>query len=130
MNSAKKYIVNAQKFINDKLSQSNYLYGEIFLEYRRIWLQLDNQTFIRAIETDFDSIKVLFNNTVDKTKEANFHSFNNINKILYILYNIVIELISFLKSKKNYPDSHRLSLYTSIIQLLLQEIKKYPESIL
>jgi hypothetical protein len=127
--TAKKYIVTAEKFINNKLQQINYLYGEIFLEYRRIWIQIDNQDFLRILERDFNSINTIFNQTVDYDIETNYHAFNNFNKILSTLKEIILRIIKFLKRKKHYPDSHRLTLYISIIDVCVLELERFPEPI-
>lgn len=127
--TAKKYIVSAEKFINDKLSQINYLYGQIFLEYRRVWIQIENNDLLRDLDKNFSLINTIFNHTVDYNIETNYYSFNNFTKVLNILKDIVITLTLFLKKKKNYPDSHRLTLYISIIDICIIELEKYPNPI-
>jgi CRISPR/Cas system-associated endoribonuclease Cas2 len=113
LKDAKRFLAETNRFLNDRLHKLNYLYGNAFTEYRKIWF------YFSGIQNSENKIIECFNEadrnfmiavTRGNTINANAFVYNWVNDICSALTNALSIIKEFLRDKKYYADLRRIEM--------------------
>lgn len=125
---AKRFMAETNRFLNDRLHELNYLYANIFSEYRKIWfyfkgVQNADTNIINCFnETDGYFVKVV---TRGNTPNANSFIYGWIFSICDALNESIQVIKDILKGQKYYADLRRVEMIERQVLGVKEMLEKY-----
>lgn len=127
----KKLIADTNRLLNSTLHECNYLYGEIFKEYRNAWFVFDSDKTRKSeidIKNSIERIEKCFNWIATHSNySTNYNAF-----IMRYLYNIVDALLNIAFSVRKlllYRDEYhiiqKIDMYSRQIKILEKKLDNW-----
>lgn len=132
----KRFIAETNRLLNSILNGSNYLYYNLFSEYRKVWFYLDDRSKYSNIEeqmvSTFNSIDKSFTWLVNRTATSmngNANAFSFTDKILRELLIVANFVKGVLTDKDKYSESRTIDIYINQIFDLLKQLNSWGKEI-
>mgnify|MGYP001240612540 CR=1 FL=1 len=128
---AKKFIADSNRFLNSILHECNYLLGEIYVEYRKVWFYTKQHTEIdvdRDIESRMLMINKHFNWLTTRSETSmngNANAFDFLGKISDNLLFIATGVKEVYKIKEHYADFQRLDVFINQLITIKKRIEDW-----
>jgi len=133
---ARQFLAEANRFLNFKLHETNYLYAWIYGEYRRSWFYFTADMHVLAAELRKQEREILEKfRQIDKAMEflvsrtgrpnGNYFAFKQFFLILEYLTDVV-ESLQEINSRRNYyAESHRLEIFRNHADRIREQLMNY-----
>jgi len=130
LKDAKKYLADTNRFLNNKLHELNYIYINVFAEYRKLWFyfaEKQMQRYEQDINETFKVIDFKFQNLyrVNYTVNGNYFAFLSLDKIARNIREVFSIIIEVQKAKKFYADAQRVYMFDTQAHRIIMELKNY-----
>jgi hypothetical protein len=128
---AKRFLNDANRLLNYVLHSSNFLYYNLFAEYRKAWFYMENNQKYPSpeeITNIFLSIDKSFNWLIARSGSSmngNINSFRFLEKILIELLKISIYLSQVNNDKNRTTEKHIIEIYINQINELIRQLKDF-----
>jgi hypothetical protein len=116
---AKQFLADVNRLLNQVIHELNYIYGNVFLEYRHNWGYFDGTR--KQLEKDIlrimQTIDRSFNLAVERAHltNGNHFAFSHILNIINETEGIILILSELLTERKHYAEVHRLEVYIKML---------------
>lgn len=128
LKDAKKFLAETNRFLNNRLHELNYLYGNIYQEYRKAWFYFESDKSIEISLIDiFQGIDKSFVLAVNKCRGSNGNHFT-FKHLIYICKNlkdIALKLRKLMINRKYYVEVQRLEMFIKALKNVDFELNSY-----
>lgn len=117
-------LAQCNKLLNLALIEVNYLYMNLFCEYRRVWLYSDTMPEIQLIQQKLTLIESHINNAVIRTNgiNGNHYPWSFLFKAIDIITECFSVIISNNETRGFYADAERCNLFIKQLKRLNDEL--------
>lgn len=130
------HLAKVNRFLNHKLHESNYLYSEVFCQYRENWFYFwhnkktyDGNLFAdqRKIEKHLEDAKTAFEMIVNRSHltNGNYFVWLHFNIIFNSMFEICQILEALQKSRSNGAEAERIRILSDRITICRNQINGY-----
>lgn len=126
--AAKQFLAVTNRFLNDQLHEINYIYINLFMEYRNIWFYLKGRENIdKQITNSMEAIAGYLENACSKSKtiNGNVFTFNHLFAACNELSEIARLAILVLTKKKRYNEVHRVKMFNNQLKSIVNRLMSY-----
>lgn len=137
LKAAKCFVAETNRFLNDILIQTNYLYIYCFTEYRKNWVFFSariSKVYMKLLSIErgiLDAVRDIehhFNLVVTRSHYPNGNHFTWSHLTKIIQQNLfILKLLEEFNQEKNNFTNKEIILYKHMAQNLLKQLKNYPE---
>lgn len=127
LKDAKRFLAETNRFLNNRLHELNYLYGNIYQEYRKAWFYFDGRDHDLTYNSIFQDIDKAFILSVNKCKGMNGNAFT-FKHLMFICKNlkeIAYKLRKLMTGKKYYVEVQRLEMFIKALKNVDTELNNY-----
>jgi hypothetical protein len=128
MKDAKRFLAETNRFLNERLHEINYLYGNIFVEYRKIWFYFDDkQKNEYRIAEAFENADKFFHRAATKshTINGNVFTFNYVFGVCNELQDAIKWIAEIMRKRNLFADIRRLMTFDRQLKQIVHEILSY-----
>jgi len=124
---ALRFLAETNRFYNSILHEQNYLYTQLFLEYRNTWFYI-SETQSNLLFNKFTEIDKNLNFVITKSTHypnGNPMTFQYLSRINTSLLNIVLTLRNMKLEKDYFHEVQRIDIYTNQINSLITNLNNW-----
>lgn len=126
--AAKQFLAETNRFLNAQFHEINYIYINLFMEYRNIWFYLKGRENIdKQITNSMEAIAGYLENACSKSKtiNGNVFTFNHLFAACNELDEVARFIIIVLTAKKRYNEVHRVKMFKSQVESIRDRLISY-----
>lgn len=127
--AALKFLADTNRMLNNKLHELNYIYGLVFIEYRKIWFYCENR--FKEFDDKFNSITASINKKFDiivarsHWNNGNYLTFKHMFDIARLLSEALIFIKKLYNHKNYYKDLQLIDMNLDRISKIVEGLKNW-----
>lgn len=131
LKDAKQFIAETNRFLTSILHELNRLYGELFVEYRKVWFYMSDNYETKRVEKDLKLLFIELDNYFarigDKntTLNGNYFVFNNLNGIIDVLEKLIKFISEVYRTRRHFSEIKTVQSFIRQLESLRRDLKEY-----
>jgi hypothetical protein len=124
------FLVNTNRFLNDKYKHINMIYAQAFVEYRKFYIFIESSEHEKQSRKITDNFKIVENSldlapASSNMRDGNYHVFSHLLKAIRAIIKSCEIIIEFYKARKHYENIYGLKFIIEQLNIIDYQLGTY-----